>query len=109
MGFEKSRWVWMNGSFLPWKYARLHVSAHALHYGSGVFEGIRCYDTPRGPAIFRLREHVARFFGSARCYDMPLPCRAEELEVAVCELVRRNEFRDCYIRPISFRGSRARG
>ena len=70
MGFDEARWVWMNGTIVPWSGATLHVSAHTLHYGSGVFEGIRCYETIDGPAIFRLREHLQRLVDSARFYDM---------------------------------------
>lgn len=105
MGFEQARWVWINGSIVPWSEASVHVSAHALHYGSGVFEGIRCYETITGPAVFRLREHLDRLFASARVYDMEIPYREEELEEAVCTLIQRNEFRSCYVRPICFRGS----
>jgi branched-chain amino acid aminotransferase len=105
MGFDEARWVWMNGTIVPWSGATLHVSAHTLHYGSGVFEGIRCYETVEGPAIFRLREHLQRLFDSARFYDMEIPYTAEELEYGICELVQLNDFRDCYIRPLCYRGS----
>jgi branched-chain amino acid aminotransferase len=106
MGFEEARWVWMNGTIVPWSEATLHVSAHTLHYGSGVFEGIRCYDAVGGPAIFRLREHLQRLFDSATFYDMEIPYTAEELEDGICELIQLNDFRDCYIRPLCYRGSR---
>jgi branched-chain amino acid aminotransferase len=106
MGFDEARWVWMNGTIVPWSGATLHVSAHTLHYGSGVFEGIRCYETIDGPAVFRLREHLQRLFDSARFYDMEIPYSAEELEDGICELVQLNDFRDCYIRPLCYRGSR---
>ena len=106
MGFDEARWVWMNGTIVPWSGATLHVSAHTLHYGSGVFEGIRCYETIDGPAVFRLREHLHRLFDSARFYDMEIPYSAEELEDGICELVQLNDFRDCYIRPLCYRGSR---
>jgi len=106
MGFDEARWVWMNGAIVPWTGATLHVSAHTLHYGSGVFEGIRCYETIDGPAVFRLREHLQRLFDSARFYDMEIPYTAEELEDGICELIQINDFRDCYIRPLCYRGSR---
>lgn len=105
MGFEQTRTIWMNGKLVPWNEATVHVSAHALHYGTGVFEGIRCYDTPYGPTVFRLREHMQRFFASGTPYGMELPYRLEQLEDAVCAVVRENGFRDCYIRPLAFRGS----
>ena len=95
----------MNGKLIPWESANVHVSAHALHYGSGIFEGIRCYDTERGPAVFRLDTHLARFQTSAAAHAMEIPYSTEELTEGVCELIRRNEFRACYIRPIAFYGS----
>ncbi len=106
MGFDEARWVWMNGTIVPWSGATLHVSAHALHYGSGVFEGIRCYETTDGPSIFRLREHLQRLFDSATFYDLEIPYTFEELENGICELIDLNAFRDCYIRPLCYRGSR---
>jgi len=106
MGFDEARWVWMNGTIVPWSGATLHVSVHTLHYGSGVFEGIRCYETIDSPAVFRLREHLHRLFDSARFYDMEIPYSADELEDGICELVQLNDFRDCYIRPLCYRGSR---
>jgi branched-chain amino acid aminotransferase len=106
MGFDEARWVWTNGSIVPWSEATLHVSTHTLHYGSGVFERIRCYDTTDGPAIFRLREHLQRLFDSARFYDIEIPYTPEELEEGTCELIQLNDFRDCYIRPLCYRGSR---
>jgi len=95
----------MNGQYVPWKNATVHVSAHALHYGSGVFEGIRCYDTVQGPAAFRLEAHLDRLFASAAAYRMPIPYTKQELAQAVCETVARNGFTDCYVRPICYRGS----
>jgi branched-chain amino acid aminotransferase len=109
MSFEQSHWVWMNGKIVPWQDATLHVSSHALHYGSGVFEGIRCYDTELGPAIFRLPEHLERFCQSAQFYDLKIPYTAAQLDAAVCEVVRRNEFRSCYVRPIAYYGSSTLG
>jgi branched-chain amino acid aminotransferase len=101
---EKSEWIWMNGEFVPWGEANVHVLSHGLHYGSGVFEGIRCYETHRGPAVFRHREHLERLAKSAELYYMELPHSVEEIREATRELIRRNGLRSCYIRPIAFRG-----
>ncbi len=95
----------MNGKLIPWESANVHVSAHALHYGSGVFEGIRSYETRRGPAVFRLDLHLARLQTSAAAHAMEIPYSTEELTEAVCQLIKRNEFGACYIRPICFYGS----
>lgn len=105
MSFEQARWVWKNGELLPWKDATVHVSAHALHYGSGVFEGIRCYDTDEGPAVFRLDTHLDRFYGSASVYGIEIPYDKAQLAEAVCEVICCNGFRSCYVRPICFFGS----
>jgi branched-chain amino acid aminotransferase len=96
--------IWMNGDFLPWKEAKVHVLTHGLHYGTGVFEGVRCYDTELGPAIFRNADHVQRLLKSSELYYMPVPYSSEELQAATRELVARNELRSCYIRPIVYRG-----
>ncbi len=96
--------VWHNGKFIPWREATIHVSTHALHYASCLFEGIRCYDTPHGPAIFRLKEHTDRLVNSAKIYRMELPYTREQLEQAMVELVRLNNVKHCYLRPVAFRG-----
>ena len=96
--------IWMNGALVDWADAKVHVGAHALHYGSGVFEGIRCYETPRGPAVFRLRDHLQRLHNSARLLSMEIPYTVEELGTATRELVRTNGLASCYIRPIAFHG-----
>ena len=101
---EKADLIWHNGEFVPWDEARVHVLSHGLHYGSGVFEGIRCYDTERGPAIFRHRDHLARFAQSAELYYLPLSRSLEEIRAATHELIVRNGLRSCYIRPLAFRG-----
>jgi branched-chain amino acid aminotransferase len=101
---EKTELIWRNGEFVPWDEANLHVLSHGLHYGSGVFEGIRCYDTEIGPAIFRHQDHLERLAKSAELYFMALPRSLEELREATKELIRRNGLRSCYIRPIAFRG-----
>jgi len=95
--------VWHNGEFIKWDNARVHVMSHVLHYGSSVFEGIRCYKTKRGPAIFRLREHMQRFLNSAKVYRMEHNWTIDDFCDASVELVRRSELDQCYIRPILFR------
>ena len=101
---EKSEWIWMNGEFVAWDDAQVHVLSHGLHYGSGVFEGIRCYETDSGPAIFRHREHLERLANSAELYYLPLGYSTEEIRGATHELIRRNGLSSCYIRPLAFRG-----
>jgi branched-chain amino acid aminotransferase len=96
--------IWMNGEFIAWEDAKVHVLTHGLHYGTGVFEGVRCYDTELGPAVFRNVEHVERLRKSAELYYMPLPYSDEELRTATRELVARNGLSSCYIRPIVYRG-----
>ena len=105
MPFEDAHWVWMNGKIIPWRYATVHVSAHALHYGSGVFEGIRCYETSKGPAVFRLDAHLERFFASAAVHDLTIGYSRKELTKAVCQVIQRNGFPSCYVRPICYVGS----
>jgi len=102
MSFDKTRWVWQNGEFLRWDEAKIHSSAFGLHYGVGVFEGIRCYETAEGPAVFRLKEHMDRLFASARVYQLDVPYPQEELNQAICETILRNEFKSCYIRPTAY-------
>jgi branched-chain amino acid aminotransferase len=96
--------IWMNGEFVAWEDAKVHVLTHGLHYGTGVFEGIRCYDTEIGSAVFRHREHLQRLQRSAELYYMPMPFDTETLRAATHELIGRNGLRSCYIRPIAFRG-----
>ena len=96
--------IWMNGELVDWKEAKIHVLTHALHYGSAVFEGIRCYKTVDGPAVFRLEEHIDRLFDSAKIYFMELPYSPEELRTATKEMIKANGLEECYIRPIAFRG-----
>ncbi|MGA8362908.1 MAG: branched-chain amino acid transaminase [Solirubrobacteraceae bacterium] len=96
--------IWMNGEFIAWEDAKVHVLTHGLHYGTGVFEGVRCYDTELGPAVFRNAEHVERLRKSAELFYMPLPYSDEELRGATRELVARNGLSSCYIRPIVYRG-----
>lgn len=102
--FPENGKIWSNGKLMPWQDAKIHVMTHGLHYGSGIFEGIRCYDSPNGPAVFRLDEHLQRFMDSAKVYRFKMPFGLEELKEAVLETIRANEFKDCYIRPIAFVG-----
>jgi branched-chain amino acid aminotransferase len=101
---ETAELIWQNGEFVPWDEAKVHVLAHGLHYGTGVFEGVRCYETERGPAIFRHREHLERLAKSAELYYLELPYALEQIGEATRELVRRNGLESCYIRPLAFRG-----
>ncbi|MDX6590703.1 MAG: branched-chain amino acid aminotransferase [Solirubrobacterales bacterium] len=101
---ERQETIWKNGEFLRWEDAQVHVLTHGLHYGTGVFEGIRCYETERGPAVFRHADHLARLEKSAELYYLELPYSAEEIRQATHELLRRNNLRSAYIRPIAFRG-----
>jgi branched-chain amino acid aminotransferase len=101
---EKSEWIWMDGEFVAWDDAQVHVLSHGLHYGTGVFEGIRCYETDAGPAVFRHKEHLQRLANSGEMYYLPLPYSVEEIRQATHELIRRNNMSSCYIRPIAFRG-----
>jgi len=104
MPIEEMEKIWMNGALVPWGEAKVHVLSHALHYGSGVFEGIRCYKTVKGSAVFRLREHLRRLERSAKLYYMPVPYSLEELVRATHEVIRANGLEACYIRPLVFRG-----
>src|SRR5947208_1396824 len=94
----------MNGELVDWDDARIHVGAHGLHYGTGVCEGIRCYDTPQGPAVFRLTDHMQRLHRSARLIDMELPYSIDELRAATNDVLTACNLRECYIRPIAFYG-----
>lgn len=96
--------IWHNGRFIAWNDARIHVLSHVVSYGSSVFEGLRCYETKNGPAIFRLREHTRRLLDSARIYRIPVDYKLEQLMEAQVELVRVNGLRSCYVRPIILRG-----
>ena len=97
--------IWHNGQFKPWEEATVHVSAHALHYGSSVFEGERVYATPKGPAFFRLAEHTSRLFESARMYEIDIGYSEEEINTACLELIAVNRMKSAYVRPIAFRGA----
>lgn len=97
-------WIWQNGQIKPWRDATVHVMAHALHYGSSVFEGIRSYKTPDGAAIFRLTDHLKRLYLSAKIYDIEIPYTIDELAAACREVVRKNDLQAAYLRPVAFRG-----
>jgi branched-chain amino acid aminotransferase len=101
---EQADLIWHNGELVAWEDAKVHVLTHGLHYGTGVFEGERAYETSQGPAIFRHRDHLARLLRSAELYYMPVPYTLEELRSATHELIAANDLRQCYIRPIVFRG-----
>ena len=101
---QETEKIWMNGELVDWADAKVHVGVHGLHYGSGVFEGIRCYDTPKGPAVFRLGEHMQRLHNSAHLLHMEVPYSVAELRTACNELLAANGLPACYIRPIAFYG-----
>jgi branched-chain amino acid aminotransferase len=104
MAFPGTGKIWMNGKLVEWADATIHVASHVIHYGSGVFEGARCYDTPRGSACFRLDAHLERLFDSAKIYRMEPQLSYSDLHAAVLETIRANEMKACYIRPIVYRG-----
>ncbi len=106
---NESEFIWRDGTFIKWNDAQIHLLAHSVQFGSAVFEGIRCYSTPRGPAVFRLREHFKRMFNSCKIYRMPVAYGMEELVEATRELVRRNKLDACYVRPMVLRGYGAAG
>jgi branched-chain amino acid aminotransferase len=109
MPFAGTGSIWMNGSLVNWADAKIHVASHVIHYGSGVFEGARCYDTPKGSACFRLPEHVKRLLNSAKIYRMEYPLGVDGFSEAVLETIRANQFKACYIRPLIYRGYGAPG
>jgi branched-chain amino acid aminotransferase len=104
MAFPGTGKIWMNGSLVEWKDAKIHIGSHIVHYGSGVFEGARCYDTLGGPACFRLDAHIRRLFDSARIYRMDVPYEQQAISDAILDLIQVNRFRACYIRPLIYRG-----
>ena len=104
MALQTTTNIWHNGELIPWEKANIHVMSHVIHYGSSVFEGIRCYQQPDGAAIFRLTEHMQRLIHSAKIYRMPLGYTVEQLSDAVIDVVEANGVTPCYIRPIAFRG-----
>jgi branched-chain amino acid aminotransferase len=109
MSFENIQWTWMNGDFVPWAESTVPLSTHALHYGTGVFEGIRSYSVDGEPAVFRLDAHLERFYQSAAVYGMRIPFTPEQLTEAICGLIRRNGLTESYIRPIAYMGAETLG
>ncbi len=101
---QKSSKIWLNGDLVDWDQAKIHVLTHGLHYGTGVFEGIRCYETDEGPVIFRMQEHVKRLFDSAKIYMMEMPYGFDDICDAVILTVKTNSLPDCYVRPIAYYG-----
>jgi len=106
---DRDGWIWYDGKMVPWRDATTHVLTHTLHYSMGVFEVVRCYKTPQGPAIFRLGDHTDRLLNSARIFGMKIPFERQQLIEAQIDCVRRNGLDSCYIRPIAFYGSNAMG
>src|SRR6202521_119123 len=104
MAFPKTEKIWHNGKFINWDDAKIHVLSHVVSYGSAIFEGIRCYNTAQGPAVFRLRDHTQRLFNSAHIYRMDIPFTPDEISQATLDLIRVNKINACYIRPIVMRG-----
>ncbi len=104
MAFDESGKIWFNGKLVEWMDANVHVLSHVIHYGSSVFEGMRCYRTPKGSAVFRMNDHVKRLFNSAKIYRMDLDYSMEEFSQAIIDTIKINELEECYIRPIIFRG-----
>ncbi|MBN1485535.1 MAG: branched-chain amino acid transaminase [Chloroflexia bacterium] len=109
MPIPEAEFIWFNGEMLPWSQAQIHVLSHVVSYGSSIFEGIRAYATPQGPAVFRLEPHVRRLFDSAHIYRMEIPYSQEQIATAICETVRVNHLPSAYIRPLVFRGYRELG
>lgn len=109
MSFENVQWTWMNGDFVPWAESTVPLSTHALHYGTGVFEGIRSYAVNGEAAIFRLDAHLDRFYASAAVYGMRIPFSRQQLAEAICGLLRRNHLTDAYIRPLAYMGAETLG
>jgi len=101
--------IWMNGKFVDWPDAKIHIMSHAVHYGTSVFEGMRCYDTPKGPSIFRLADHIRRLFDSAKIYRIPIPYTQDDIINACKETIKVNGFKSAYVRPIVLRGYHSLG
>lgn len=104
MAWDESGKIWFNGEMVNWKEAKIHALSHVVHYGSSVFEGIRCYNNENGSAVFRLEEHIERLFDSGRIYRMGIPFTKEEICEAVLDTIKTNKLKECYIRPVVFRG-----
>jgi len=109
MAIPKAEKIWFNGKFVGWDDAKIHVLSHVVHYGSSAFEGLRCYETKKGPACFRLEDHIRRLFDTCKIYRMEIPYSREEIVEAVLETIRVNGLKSCYVRPLVFRGYGAMG
>ncbi len=105
MAKKTADYIWFNGEMVPWEEANVHVLTHAMHYGTSVFEGVRCYDTPNGPIVFRHQEHAKRLHNSAKIYRFPIPYSVEEIMEATRETLRVNKLTSAYIRPLGFVGN----
>lgn len=104
MPMEKTKYIWMDGKFINWDDAKIHILTHVIHYGTGVFEGFRCYETKKGSVIFRLKEHTDRLFNSAKIYRMEIPYSKDEINNVTVELIKKNGLKAAYLRPIVYRG-----
>ncbi|MDH4157756.1 MAG: branched-chain amino acid transaminase [candidate division Zixibacteria bacterium] len=109
MAFTPTEYIWMNGKLVKWGDAKIHVLSHVVHYGSSVFEGMRVYKTPKGPACFRLEDHTERLFNSAKIYRMEIPYTPEQINEAILSLIGANGLQECYVRPIVYRGYNSLG
>ena len=106
---SETEWIWRDGAFIKWQDANVHLLSHSMQFGSAVFEGIRAYETPKGPAVFRLQDHLRRMMHSCKIYRMDPPWTIDQLVEATREVVRRNQMKECYIRPMVLRGYGAAG
>jgi len=104
MPVKPTEWIWLNGEFVRWEDAKIHILSHVIHYGTSVFEGIRCYETPNGSMVLRLRDHIKRLFDSAKIYRMEIPWSVDDYCELCLEVIRRNKMQQCYIRPVVYRG-----
>ena len=107
--FNEKGKVWINGKLIPWKEANIHIASHVIHYGSSLFEGFRAYDTPKGSVIFRLDTHIKRLYNSCKMYRMEIPFTQDQFEKAIIDTIKANDFKECYIRPVVYRGYGALG
>ena len=102
--FKETLKIWKNGRFIPWNEAQVHIASHVIHYGSSIFEGFRAYATPKGTAVFRLQDHTRRMYNSCRIYRIEIPYTQDEFNQAIIETIRVNGLRECYVRPLVYRG-----
>lgn len=104
MAIKEVEFIWMDGEFVHWEDAKIHILSHVIHYGSSAYEGLRAYETPKGTAIFRLKDHLKRLFDSAKIYRMEIPYAKDEITITIKKLIQKNKLKKCYIRPIVYRG-----